>query len=509
MAFAAILTPIRSGAASGPSAEVTYTVQPGDSLYFIGKKFGVPWPSLAQANNIISPYIIYVGEVLVISGSTSSTTTSSSACSQSTAVAPYYYSVEPGDYLSLIGARFGVPWQVIAQANNIYSPYIIYVGQQLLIPAGSTSTTESCSSVTTSTPTTTTTSISTSSTSSTPTSSTTSSSTTSSSTSPSTTTSTESSSSYIIYSVKPGDYLYLIGHEYNVPWQQIAQLNGISAPYILYVGEQLEILLQITSSTTSASSTTTSTTTSSTVTSTTTTSTNSTGSSPRYVMIRFDDSFQDQWVYALPILEEYGFKACFATIAGDLTNSGISSNITDGWQRMSWQEIESLYASGNQIVDHTMTHPDLTQISSSQLYVEVVGSRQLLASHGIPNSSVMDLALPYGSGADNQTLLNFIYGAGYSHVYTAWGVPGLLNYSTIQTQWIGIDAADNDLSLSQFESYASMASSTFAVGFMFHHINDHVYGTTYYDNVSSFAQDMAYLYSAGYTVIIPMQLPGY
>ena len=226
-------------------------------------------------------------------------------------------------------------------------------------------------------------------------------------------------------------------------------------------------------------------------------------------MIRFDDSFQDQWTNALPILQQYGFKASFATIAGFLTNDGISSALTDAYERMSWQEVQWLYANGFQIMDHTMTHPDLDQIPASQLYTEVVGSRQLFNSHGIPNSSVMEIALPYGSGADNQTLLNYLFNAGYKYVDTAWGVPGLLNYNTIQTQWIGIDAADNDLSLAQFESYASMASSTFAVGFMFHHVNDHVSDTTYYVNVSSFAQDMAYLYSAGYTVIVPMQLPGY
>jgi LysM repeat protein len=29
---------------------------------------------------------------------------------------------------------FGVPWQQIAQMNNIQSPYVIYVGEALVIP---------------------------------------------------------------------------------------------------------------------------------------------------------------------------------------------------------------------------------------------------------------------------------------------------------------------------------------------------------------------------------------
>jgi LysM repeat protein len=46
------------------------------------------------------------------------------------------YTVEPGDFLSGIGDRLGVPWQLIAEANNIEPPdYVIVPGQVLIIPA--------------------------------------------------------------------------------------------------------------------------------------------------------------------------------------------------------------------------------------------------------------------------------------------------------------------------------------------------------------------------------------
>lgn len=44
-----------------------------------------------------------------------------------------FYTVVPGDCLSKIGAKFGVPWANIAQVNNIKSPYTIYPGQVLKI----------------------------------------------------------------------------------------------------------------------------------------------------------------------------------------------------------------------------------------------------------------------------------------------------------------------------------------------------------------------------------------
>jgi LysM repeat protein len=47
------------------------------------------------------------------------------------------YTVQPGDLgLSVIGEKFGVPWQLIAEANNIPGPnYTIHPGDILIIPA--------------------------------------------------------------------------------------------------------------------------------------------------------------------------------------------------------------------------------------------------------------------------------------------------------------------------------------------------------------------------------------
>jgi LysM repeat protein len=46
------------------------------------------------------------------------------------------YTVKPGDSLSIIGERVGVPWMLIAEANGIVGPdYVIVPGQVLIIPA--------------------------------------------------------------------------------------------------------------------------------------------------------------------------------------------------------------------------------------------------------------------------------------------------------------------------------------------------------------------------------------
>jgi LysM repeat protein len=44
--------------------------------------------------------------------------------------------VKPGDALSLIGEKFGIPWQLIAEANAIEGPaYVIVPGEVLIIPS--------------------------------------------------------------------------------------------------------------------------------------------------------------------------------------------------------------------------------------------------------------------------------------------------------------------------------------------------------------------------------------
>jgi LysM repeat protein len=50
----------------GPSPEFTHVVQPGESLLGISLTYGIPWMSIAAANNLVSPYFIQPGQLLEI-----------------------------------------------------------------------------------------------------------------------------------------------------------------------------------------------------------------------------------------------------------------------------------------------------------------------------------------------------------------------------------------------------------------------------------------------------------
>lgn len=108
----------------GPCA-YTYVVRFGDTLWSIARRFGTTVQAIVQANGIINPNYIWVGQVLCIPYGTPPPTPS-----------PAVYIVQPGDTLWSIARRFGTTVEAIAWVNGIVNPNYIYVGQRLIIPGG-------------------------------------------------------------------------------------------------------------------------------------------------------------------------------------------------------------------------------------------------------------------------------------------------------------------------------------------------------------------------------------
>jgi LysM repeat protein len=114
-----------------PSGNCSYVVKLGDTLSSIAWQHGTTVQALMSANGITNPNYIYAGQTLVIPG-----------CQGSTAPPPppqqapcgQHYTVQPGDTLSGIAARYGMSWLTLARANGITYPYMIYSGQSLYIP---------------------------------------------------------------------------------------------------------------------------------------------------------------------------------------------------------------------------------------------------------------------------------------------------------------------------------------------------------------------------------------
>lgn len=152
------------------SSNHTYTVKSGDTLYRIAKNNGTSVQQLKEWNNL-SSHLIYVNQVLKISG-TGTVSSSPSAPvqekSNETQASPApsnskSYKVQPGDTMWSVAQRHGISISQLKQWNNL-SSNTIYINQVLQVggqaaaqakpstPATTAPSTPSTSAPSTSTP---------------------------------------------------------------------------------------------------------------------------------------------------------------------------------------------------------------------------------------------------------------------------------------------------------------------------------------------------------------------
>jgi LysM repeat protein len=131
VALTLVLASTASVAVAAPQASYTcvayHTVKFGENLNSISRMYGVSVQALMAANNIYNPNLIYAGQTLCIPGS--APVPPRPPCGT-------YYTVQWGDSLSSIAARYGTTVQAIMSANNITNPNYIYAGMILYIPCG-------------------------------------------------------------------------------------------------------------------------------------------------------------------------------------------------------------------------------------------------------------------------------------------------------------------------------------------------------------------------------------
>lgn len=111
---------------------VRYRVAPGDTLFSIGQRYGVDWQSIAQLNGLGDGTVLSIGVELRIPGAGEPQTAAAQG-------AQGVYTVAPGDTLLGIALRFGMEWQTLAAANGLSERSLLQIGDVLTI-AGSTKT---------------------------------------------------------------------------------------------------------------------------------------------------------------------------------------------------------------------------------------------------------------------------------------------------------------------------------------------------------------------------------
>jgi LysM repeat protein len=122
------------GPPPGPGRPGIHIVQPGENLFRIALRYDTTVERLAEANHIINPWFIYVGQELAIPSAGNFPPPPHDGMPPHDGAPGGTYVVQPGDTLYSIAVRFGTTVQALVVANNLPSPNMIYVGQILDVP---------------------------------------------------------------------------------------------------------------------------------------------------------------------------------------------------------------------------------------------------------------------------------------------------------------------------------------------------------------------------------------
>ncbi|KAA5606882.1 LysM peptidoglycan-binding domain-containing M23 family metallopeptidase [Roseospira marina] len=98
-----------------PTQARQVTVVPGDTVYAISRRLGVPTRAIIVANDLAPPFILQPGQVLSLPPQR-------------------VHVVAPGETLYALSRLYGPPVSAIANANGLAPPYVIRVGESLVVP---------------------------------------------------------------------------------------------------------------------------------------------------------------------------------------------------------------------------------------------------------------------------------------------------------------------------------------------------------------------------------------
>lgn len=111
------------------STPTSVSVQKGDTLYSISKRYDVPLKDLIETNNLRAPYTLNVGQTLRLPTTR-------------------YHVVQKGDTLYSISRQYNVDMTTLTQKNRLQPPYTLNVGQKLALSGSLSSSGSSTSTYT-------------------------------------------------------------------------------------------------------------------------------------------------------------------------------------------------------------------------------------------------------------------------------------------------------------------------------------------------------------------------
>jgi peptidoglycan/xylan/chitin deacetylase (PgdA/CDA1 family) len=212
------------------------------------------------------------------------------------------------------------------------------------------------------------------------------------------------------------------------------------------------------------------------------------------VSITFDDGFTDQYTKALPILTSLGLKATFYII---------SSEVDDQPLYMTAAQLIDLHNNGMEIGSHSVTHPDMTTLSPSDLTTEMTQSRDDLAA--LIGAPIPDFAYPEGPYNLNTITVGKMYYQSQRDSYIGFNIKDILKQpnGSYDFSQLKIQSVEDGVTLAQVKAWVDKAKSqkTWLI-LLYHRIeNTNPAGDEYVTLTSDFNQEMQYIKSSGIGVV--------
>ena len=104
------------------------------------------------------------------------------------------------------------------------------------------------------------------------------------------------------------------------------------------------------------------------------------------VSLTLDDGIAGQYKVALPLLNQYGYKATFFVTVKIIND-----------QKISWDLVRQAANDGHEIANHALTHPHFINIPLDTIAYESIRSNKLLDEY-VPSQKVITHAYPFGEG---------------------------------------------------------------------------------------------------------------
>lgn len=193
------------GIAHNVSANSTYQVKSGDTLSRIASANHTSVNDLKNINHISNINLIYPGQILQLSAASSSSSKPATTSTQSTSGSKKTYTVKAGDTASAVASRNGISLAQLKSYNNIANINLIYVGQVLVVGAGSTTSQPSQA------------------------------------TSKPATSNNSTASNTGTYRVVSGDTMSAIAARHGMSLSALLNMNNMQASQIIYVGQTIKV----------------------------------------------------------------------------------------------------------------------------------------------------------------------------------------------------------------------------------------------------------------------------